>query len=52
MREKGLDMGDRELRADIGCRSLWTLNRTLLRGAAHKDEYAADARWTPPISRE
>jgi hypothetical protein len=45
-------MGDGEPRADIACRFLWTLNRTLLRGAVHKDEYGGHARWTLPISRE
>jgi hypothetical protein len=33
MREKGRNMGDGELRADIGRRFLWALNRMLLRGA-------------------
>jgi chromosome segregation ATPase len=45
MREKGLDMGDGELRADITRRFLWTLNRLLGRGAVTKEGWGAAARW-------
>ena len=50
MREKGLDMGDGELRADITKRFLWTLNRLLGRGAVRKEGWGAAARWGSPIS--
>ena len=45
MREKGLDMGDRELRQDITRRFLWTLNRMLGRGVVTKQGWGAAARW-------
>jgi len=48
MREKGLDLGDGELRADAGRRFLWTLNRMLPRKVVVKDGCGADARWTFP----
>ena len=50
MREKGLDMGDGELRADVGRRFLWTLNRMLPRKVVMKDWYGADARWRLPVA--
>jgi len=46
MREKGLDMGDGELRADITRRFLWTLNRMLGRGVVTKQGWGATARWS------
>ncbi len=49
MREKGLDLGDGELRADITRRFLWTLNWLLARGAVTKGGYGATARWGAPI---
>jgi hypothetical protein len=45
MREKGLDMGDGELRADITRRFLWTLNRMLARGVVTKQGRGAAATW-------
>ena len=50
MREKGLDMGDGELRADITRRLLWTLNRLLGRGAVTKEGWGAAARLGLPLS--
>ena len=51
MREKGLDMGDGELRADITRRFLWTLNRMLGRGAVTKEGWGAAARWGVPAGQ-
>ncbi|HJS85844.1 MAG TPA: hypothetical protein VJ779_10315 [Acetobacteraceae bacterium] len=51
MREKGLDMGDGELRADITRRFLWTLNRLLGRGAVTKEGWGAAARWGAPTGQ-
>jgi hypothetical protein len=48
MREKGLDLGDGELRQDIARRFLWTLNRMLSRKVVVKEGYGADARWRLP----
>ena len=48
MREKGLDMGDGELRADITRRFLWTLNRLVGRGAVTKEGWGAAAKWGAP----
>ncbi|HJS87768.1 MAG TPA: hypothetical protein VJ779_20130 [Acetobacteraceae bacterium] len=48
MREKCLDMGDGELRADITRRFLWTLNRLVGRGAVTKEGWGAAARWGAP----
>jgi exonuclease VII small subunit len=48
MREKGLDLGDGELRADMGRRLLWTLNRMRQRGVVVKEGYGTDARWRFP----
>lgn len=48
MREKGLDMGDGELRQDIGRRFLWTLARMLPRRAVVRDGYGAGAGWRLP----
>jgi hypothetical protein len=45
MREKDLDIGDGELRQDIGRRFLWTLARMLPRKAVVKEGWGADARW-------
>lgn len=52
MREKSLDMGDGELRADITRRFLWTLNRLLVRGAVTKEGWGAAARWGLPQSHQ
>jgi len=49
MREKGLDAGDGELRADIARRFLWTFNRMLPRGTVVKTGYGADAHWALPL---
>ena len=51
MREKGLDMGDGELRADTTRRFLWTLNRLLARGAVTKEGWGAAARWGAPAAQ-
>jgi Trk K+ transport system NAD-binding subunit len=48
MREKGLDLGDGELRQDIGRRFLWTLARMLPRKGVVRDGYGAGAGWTLP----
>ena len=48
MREKGLDLGDGELRQDVGRRFLWTLARMLPRKAVVRDGYGAGAGWTLP----
>jgi hypothetical protein len=48
MREKGLRIGDGELRADITRRFIWTLNRMMGRKAVVKEGYGAEARWTAP----
>jgi multidrug resistance efflux pump len=45
IRDKGLDMGDGELRQDITRRFLWTLNRMLARGVVTKQGWGAAARW-------
>lgn len=45
MREKGLDMGDGELRQDITRRFLWTLNRMLGRSVVTKRGWGAAAKW-------
>jgi multidrug resistance efflux pump len=45
IRDKGLDMGDGELRQDITRRFLWTLNRMLGRGVVTKQGWGAEARW-------
>jgi multidrug resistance efflux pump len=50
MREKGLNVGDGELRADMARRILWTLNRMLSRGAVRKQGNGAGAEWAlPPV---
>lgn len=46
MKEKGLAIGDGDLRADITRRFLWTLNRMLGRKMVVKEGWGADARWT------
>jgi chromosome segregation ATPase len=51
MREKGLDMGDGELRADITRRFLWTLNRLLARGEVTKEGWGAAAKWGAPSAQ-
>jgi hypothetical protein len=48
MREKGLDLGDGDLRQDITRRFIWTLNRMLPRKVVVKEGWGADARWTLP----
>jgi len=48
MREKGLDMGEGELRRDISRRFFWTLNRMLPRNAVVKEGWGSDARWRLP----
>jgi hypothetical protein len=45
IRDKGLDMGDGELRQDITRRFLWTLNRMLGRGIVTKQGWGAAAWW-------
>ena len=47
-REKGLDMDDGELHADITKRFLWTLNRMPGRGSVTKEGWGAAARWGAP----
>ena len=48
MREKGLDMGDGELRNDVTRRFLWSLNRMLGRGAVTKEGWGAAAKRSAP----
>jgi hypothetical protein len=48
MREKGLDLGDGELRQDIGRRFLWTLARMVPRKGVAKEGWGADARCRLP----
>ena len=48
MNEKGLTVGDGELRADITRRFIWTLNRMMGRKAVVKQGFGAEARWTLP----
>ena len=50
MREKGLDLGDGELRQDIGRRFLWTLARMVPRKVVVKEGWGGDARWRLPTS--
>jgi hypothetical protein len=50
MRDKGLDLGDGELRADVTRRLLWTLARMSGRGAATKQGWGAAARWGLPAA--
>jgi hypothetical protein len=45
MREKGLEIGDGELRQDITRRFIWTLNRMMGRKVVVKEGYGAVARW-------
>ena len=52
MREKGLDLGDGELRQDMARRILWTLNRMLPRGTVRKQGYGAGAEWLLPARPE
>jgi len=51
MREKGLEIGDGELRADITRRFLWTLNRMMGRKMVVKQGWGADARWGMPTAK-
>ena len=46
MPENGLDLGDGDLRQDIGRRFVWTLARMLPRKAVAKEGWGADARWS------
>ena len=46
------DLGDGELRADVGHRFLCTLNRMLPPKVVVKDGYGADARWRLPNNVE
>ncbi len=48
MRDKGLDMGDGELRQGITRRFFWTLNRLMGRGVVLKDGWGAAAKWREP----
>ena len=48
IREKGLDLGDGEMRADMARRILWTLNRMLPRGTVRKQGNGAGAEWLLP----
>jgi hypothetical protein len=49
MRERSLDLGDGEPRADMARRILWTLNRMLPRGAVCKQGNGAGAEWMLPL---